>query len=441
MAVLFDLSSKRLNHGSPAALADIVPISICMWVKPSSISNDRHMLSKGDRVRLAVGDYTIPPDVFATSNVLSFRRSYSTTNAESYSVGSALTASAWNFVAVTFDGTNAPKLYHGDPDTLAHQLTYKFQQAPSGALVSDSSNTLQIGRRNATNENWLGDIGFYALWNTTLGLSRIRQIQYGCRPNRSTTLKIWCFPGWDDTTCYSWSAEGLEAVYQTVGTPPLPSWPDPPFAPPYGAMFGPHRWAQMLALTVDGSISASGSLSRAIARTTSGGLALTGTATKATSRPVAGSLAASGSIAKATARSVSGALAAAGSVARSTARSVAGSLGLTGSIAKSVARTVSGAMALVGALGGRTIARTIAGALAMTGAVTAVGGSVVIGQVKSFTAYVRNSSARAVYVMQALTQRAGAWVSQTRTSEKATVSNPHARNEEVRETGQHETET
>jgi hypothetical protein len=87
-----------------------------------------------------------------TAAAVRFIVDYSTTDANASSVDNVLTPNNWYFIAVTFDGVLAPKIYIGTLARPASEIAYRsVPAAPTGTRVTDGGAIFAVGSQsNAT---------------------------------------------------------------------------------------------------------------------------------------------------------------------------------------------------------------------------------------------------------------------------------------------------
>ena len=193
MALNLDGSDAYIDHGSATNLDDVVPISVLAWIRATEFTTTRGIVTKhtSTTARWHLRYSTVGNFVFI--------RAYGTTDATSTTTGGPLASGVWTFVAATFDGTNAPKIYCGTRTTLVTECSYSTQQAPVGTLNSEGFAVLRAGLQSAsTTANCLiGDVAWLGIWNVVLSLSQIQQQQYTMATTSGCVLN--CMYGWDGT--------------------------------------------------------------------------------------------------------------------------------------------------------------------------------------------------------------------------------------------------
>lgn len=172
-------SNDRVNHGRVAAVDNLTVLSLAIWYKPDSISNsDRRWFCK--TVAAAGGGWFLGCRAADGSapriNVL-----YATTNAVANAGSGYLKAGVWSFIAATFDGVAAPKIYVGYQDVPAKETSYASTATPVGARNDDSAVGIGVGNPyDSSGGNAAcaqGEIAFTSLSNVVLTLAEIQRIQ------------------------------------------------------------------------------------------------------------------------------------------------------------------------------------------------------------------------------------------------------------------------
>lgn len=203
MALTFNDSSQQVDHGSDASLDDMVPITILMWVYPTTIDTTyRRAIAKGGSGLMELA-FTDEFDIGVPNN-FQFGRGYSTTGAFSRAAQDTITVNKWQCIAVTFAALVAPKLYHGDLDTIITETAYALEIAKSGTLVTDASLSLRIGRREDATDTFLGRIAFVGMWKRELTLGQLQAQQF--HPHVTADCKLFTHYGFNGTgTQADWS--------------------------------------------------------------------------------------------------------------------------------------------------------------------------------------------------------------------------------------------
>lgn len=166
--------------------------TIYCWVYPTATTASRSIFRKIS-VGLA-GGWSL-----ATAASGGFRMTidYAVTDADARTT-SGMVVNTWTFVAGTFDGTNAPKIYSGTLTSPVKELAYNISTAPSGARVTDGGATVLIGNIESPPTTFAGGYpGRIAMCNfidgTALSLIQLRSHQLF--PRVDLKSKIFTFFG------------------------------------------------------------------------------------------------------------------------------------------------------------------------------------------------------------------------------------------------------
>ncbi len=205
MSLLFtDGGSERVLH--PNTGTDPTSATLYFWVYPTAATASRSLFRKIS-VALA-GGWSLAT---AASNGLRTTVAYATANADARSP-SALVANTWQFVATTFDGTNAPKIFVGSLSAIVAELTYNISTAPSGARVTESGAQIVVGNIESPASTFAaGFPGRIALMNWMPGVAltegELRSHQFNPRPHANS--KIFAQYGFNGvSTQPDWSGNG-----------------------------------------------------------------------------------------------------------------------------------------------------------------------------------------------------------------------------------------
>jgi hypothetical protein len=202
-AALSFLTGEGSDHGTDSTLDNLVPITVCSWVYPTTFDSNFRRIAIKRVDGTNEWDFQISG---ALSGAFAFTRRYSVANAIATSAASTLTTNTWSFVCAGFDGTLAPKLYHGTLTTPVAEVSYNgTPTAPSGTNGDDSAGPLVVGHRpGLANSNVLGRIAWVGVWNETLTLGQLRAQQF--RPRKTATSKLFVHYGYNGTgTQTDWS--------------------------------------------------------------------------------------------------------------------------------------------------------------------------------------------------------------------------------------------
>lgn len=166
-----DGSGDRVEVGN--VQTDPTVFTYCGWYKFSAMTSNRRLIEKAGA---AVG--TIYINTSGTAGTITTFVDYATTDAQANTTAAFYQTGVWYFIALTFDGASAPKIFRGDLSGSLAEATYGLQTAPVGARVTDSGGTLKIGNGNLGNNNrgFPGSIGPVAWINRVLPPSELAEL-------------------------------------------------------------------------------------------------------------------------------------------------------------------------------------------------------------------------------------------------------------------------
>ena len=199
-----DGGAHRVNCGSASDLDDLTVVTIAAWIFPTATTQNRRISNKGGNT----GFFNFSISSTGTAALSTFI-DYTTTDASAVSGDSVLSTNAWQFVAVTYDGANAPKIYHGTLTTALAEVSYASQTAPSGSRVTDNTNDFVIANASQAsfNRGFPGRIAWLGLWNRALSLGELREQQF--HPHVTSGNLIFMHLGFNGTgTQADWSGLG-----------------------------------------------------------------------------------------------------------------------------------------------------------------------------------------------------------------------------------------
>lgn len=205
MSLLFtDGGSERVIH--PNTGTDPTSATLYFWVYPTATTASRSIFRKIS-VALA-GGWS-----FATAASAGLRTTvnYSTTNADSRTT-SGLVINTWQFIATTFDGVAAPKIYVGSLTAALAELSYNVSNAASGSRVTESGAQIVVGNIESPATSFsAGFPGHIAVMNWIPGVvlteGQLKSHQFMPRVHPST--KIFSQYGFNGTSTQpDWSGNG-----------------------------------------------------------------------------------------------------------------------------------------------------------------------------------------------------------------------------------------
>ncbi|MGH7391434.1 MAG: LamG domain-containing protein [Candidatus Rokuibacteriota bacterium] len=222
MALSFSGTTQDINFGSPAGLDNLNTLTFAAWVYPVTVTVGSQLWDKSDAAFTTERRSSI-------TDTGAFRVAFgrATAYAVAQSVVSTMTANAWQFVAFTWDGTAAPKLYRGTLATAIAELAYATSTAGAGAIHNDSAESMRIGRAEGFGQFNGGRIARVQVWNRVLTLNELLQQQF-C-PHLTSSDVLLCELGLNGVgTQFDRSGNGHHGTVS--GSPtvadhvPLPFW-------------------------------------------------------------------------------------------------------------------------------------------------------------------------------------------------------------------------
>lgn len=178
-------TSDRVDCGNTGT--DPTAGSVWLWCYPTDVGGGQIMFNKGQTIVATTGIWRLVINAISTPGSIRLVVDYATTDADARSNTNTLTANMWQFVAATFDGTNAPKIYLGSMLNQAAEVSYGTQTAPSGARVTDGGGSAVWGNSSIGSpvNTFKGKMSFGDfLPGTVLTLKELRWAQANCRPFR-----------------------------------------------------------------------------------------------------------------------------------------------------------------------------------------------------------------------------------------------------------------
>lgn len=175
MARDFDGIDDSVSVGSPAHLDDLASFTWCAWIRPTSTGEGGvgRVFDKFEKILYVVATNTFGAYI-----------NRATAATDIAAANNTLTLNAWNFVAMTFDGTTT-KLYRGVPGASVTDVSPA--ENGSGAPVSENTRSLVIGNDSTAAATFAGRIEHARVFNAALSLNEITAAMYN-RPVRSGNL-------------------------------------------------------------------------------------------------------------------------------------------------------------------------------------------------------------------------------------------------------------
>ena len=162
--------------------------TIAAWVYATDIdAGGSRILDKGEN---QFDGWTV---VWNSADQFNFRHTWTGSQPQWYTPVLTLTRGVWQFVAVTYDGSdvaNAPYLW-------VNETKYTSSATPIGTLNDDSNRNLYIASRDGNARYITGSIAEVAMWNTILADAELVSLARGRNPFRmqNTNLRLY-MPLW-----------------------------------------------------------------------------------------------------------------------------------------------------------------------------------------------------------------------------------------------------
>ena len=187
MSIDFDGADDNITYGSAADIDDLAALTVSAWIFPVTDGD----LSSGTIMAKASGSINNGWKFdMAATNTLRFRQEFATTNLTRTGNNSAVTMSAWNHVALTWDGSATAANVHIYVNGV--EITYATTTDGVDARASDAAQTLKIGGIGVAT-NFDGDMVDVRIYNRVLTLGEIATIRasYGADGIRGGLLGHW----------------------------------------------------------------------------------------------------------------------------------------------------------------------------------------------------------------------------------------------------------
>lgn len=235
MALDFQGTTDRVNHGSGATIDNLQTMTAMHWVNVTPANGNR-LWQKG-----TVGAHgtTHLVEMFATVDDISASYSRATASQRAAAVATnfaAYAAGTWMCLGVqldpTTDGNN--RLYLGNLSTpLAEPSAYSVQTAGSGAFNSDAAADLYVGNNQNLSVEFDGVIAWIAWWNRLLTYGEMVDQQF--RPHVTSGCVLFTHYGLNGATGTQadWSGNGNNGTL--TGTTAAQHVP---LRPPFGGFAG-----------------------------------------------------------------------------------------------------------------------------------------------------------------------------------------------------------
>lgn len=139
--------SYHLNVSSQSSLNDIGPLTICFWIKSTSVTKSETIMAKTDG-GTQQGWYIQWDATFGGG--IGFYSPSLTNDTQRVAIASAFATNTWMFIAITWDGTTTATGCHIYRDGNTEVSSYVRTNNGSGTHSSDASQTLFVAGYSAT---------------------------------------------------------------------------------------------------------------------------------------------------------------------------------------------------------------------------------------------------------------------------------------------------
>lgn len=184
-----NFANCRVTHSNPIGISSPTVFTVYAWVRATGTTG--RLFSKTEPTT----NLGFMQGLLFSTNAFLVNVDYSGANdASSQTVDNAVVQNVPFFVATTFDGTTAPKIFFKYPwQAVVTEASYASQTAPEGSRVSDSGGPFIVGSRNASvgDNPWIGDIYlFHLIVGATLGVEQLTR--HAIEPQLHWGTRIFC---------------------------------------------------------------------------------------------------------------------------------------------------------------------------------------------------------------------------------------------------------
>ncbi|HEU0142905.1 MAG TPA: LamG-like jellyroll fold domain-containing protein [Bryobacteraceae bacterium] len=138
MALQFQSTAAKVNHGSGASIDGATAWTVCMWVRPAAVSGNGQFMHK-QQDGLGHSLYRDGAQIGGYTSCAGY--SYDERISED-----VLTAGQWSFVAWTYSFADKHRIYHGTLGSAPAETPYSItDNSGSGAPADDSAYPLEVG--------------------------------------------------------------------------------------------------------------------------------------------------------------------------------------------------------------------------------------------------------------------------------------------------------
>ncbi|MBU0859344.1 MAG: LamG domain-containing protein, partial [Alphaproteobacteria bacterium] len=205
-ALNFDGADDFVNAGSAAALDNIGPHSVSVWIYPRTHgeNNEGWIISKASGAALPTNGWRLAVTNDFT-RALTFAVHHNTTHLEYVTVANAVTFNTWNHVIVTWNGTTGASSVAIHVNGVAQAFSYV--DAGAGARVTDAAENLYIGNNPAGTRTFDGYIDEARVYGRVLTGPEIAEL--------AADVPVLCCAVAAPTTCVAGPTE-ITAAGQTT---------------------------------------------------------------------------------------------------------------------------------------------------------------------------------------------------------------------------------
>lgn len=228
MALSFTADTHEVNHGSGSSLdlgttAGGNTFTILAWVCPTGAISSGSIIWDKSNAGFSVEKFLLWTGTGFLRTELGRATSYAVAQANNL----ALANGVWSFVALTWDGSAAPKLYAGSLTVPVAEVGYSTSTAGSGAIQDDAPNDVRIGKAAGFGSADSRSIAQVSQWNRILNLGEMTEQQFR-RRNKSGCVLFADY--WGTGTQPDWSGNGNNATVTGAAVAA-----HAPLGPPFGA--------------------------------------------------------------------------------------------------------------------------------------------------------------------------------------------------------------
>ena len=207
MALTFGAAtSDRVTHGSAAVLDNLDPYTWLVWIRPTTLTNNRIIVGKSTSP--GTGKMLAVNGTGGNVQVLVNRAtdlSYTTSD-------TPMSLNTWGFIAATFNSANAAgeivNIYGGTETVIAVERALATTTNGTAPNDDESTTNLTVGNFDGGTSTFQGQIAWVGVWNIEMTLAQIQAQQYfphvtsGCvffaRYNNSTVGTQYDFSGFQN---------------------------------------------------------------------------------------------------------------------------------------------------------------------------------------------------------------------------------------------------